>query len=143
MGAFGAITNTGNISICIHRAINISAPHLWNKSQKLESWAAYFWDNRMWPWLPTRKISFYHLPPIFQIWYLLHKHWLIYHRNLLAHKTTLYVKSCHICHQWHSTFNPSRCYLVDYNQHCQSSNTSNIYIGFAIHGWCLWNLKYL
>ena len=132
MWAFGAITDTGNISSCIHRDVNTSAPHLWNKSQKLESWAAYFWDIRMWPWLPHEKLLFITYHPSFKYG--------IYYTNTGSyitgiywpHKTTLYGKSCHICHQWHSTFNPSRCYLVDYNQHCQSSTASIIYIGFAM-----------
>ena len=41
----GAITDAWNVSIYIYiMDINTTAPHLWNKSQKMGRWAAHFWD---------------------------------------------------------------------------------------------------
>ena len=83
--------------------INTAASHLWN------NWvwggqASYFWDNRKCPQLPSalHKICLFLSPPIFQIWYLVLKHWLkSNHRNLL---TTWSSTLWHMCHQWHSRF---------------------------------------
>ena len=49
---FGAITDIWNVSIYIHIMVT-TAPHLWNKSQKMECWAAHYQDTRKHPWLPS------------------------------------------------------------------------------------------